>query len=144
MLSQQNNCKWLLIPKLSIPIISGKRYFLPRPSKKQLSWTEELKMNLNNSCLFILADVTLQLDSSFSSKTKQTPTINMGKYSVSKEEIKQLQIEAKSVLTDKLMKKVLETESVSILFSLHVFMRFGLPSSLIYDFFLSQGYRVIQ
>ena len=75
-----------------------------------------MKMNLNNNCLFLFADVTLQLDSSFGNKSKQNTTINMGKYSVSKEEIRQLQIEAKSVLTDKLMKKVLETESVSIWF----------------------------
>ena len=66
--------------------------------------------------LFLFADVTLQLESPFGNKNKQTTAINMGKYSVSKEEIRQLQSEAKSVLTDKLMKKVLETESVSILF----------------------------
>ena len=55
---------------------------------------------------------------------KQNTSINMGKYSVTKEQIQQLQIEAKSILTDKLLKKVIETEAVSvILFVLSILIK---------------------
>ena len=56
-------------------------------------------------------DVTLQGDESIN-KVKHEKSIDIGKYGVTKEEIDQLKVEAKTVLTDKLLKKVVQTEAV--------------------------------
>eukprot|EP00795_Rhopilema_esculentum_P005068 gene5068-181_t len=67
-------------------------------------------LNDDQACLNI--HITLSLDSSFGKKNKQSSSVNMGKFSVTKEEVRQLKVEAKSVLTDKVMKSVLEAESL--------------------------------
>eukprot|EP00794_Sanderia_malayensis_P012769 gene12769-14080_t len=60
-----------------------------------------------------LQDISIQLNSSsLSNRSRENQFLNIGKYSVTKAEVRQLTVEAKSVLTDKLMKKMIETEQV--------------------------------
>jgi len=58
-----------------------------------------------------LQDITLQVDQS-NNRGKQNSSFNIAKYNVTKEQIEQLQAESKTVLTEKLLKKVLETETI--------------------------------
>ena len=57
-------------------------------------------------------DITLQAGDS-DKQGKSNMSINIEKYNVSRGQIEQLQVEAKTVLTEKLLKKVIETEAVS-------------------------------
>ena len=59
-----------------------------------------------------IPDITLQTDHS-NNREKQDASINIGKYNITREQIELLQIEARTVLTDKFLKKIAETEAVS-------------------------------
>ena len=59
-----------------------------------------------------IPDITLQTDHS-NNREKQDVSINIGKYNITREQIELLQIEARTVLTDKFLKKIAETEAVS-------------------------------
>ena len=98
------------------------------------------------SFAFFCSDITLQVDQS-NNRGKQNSSFNIAKYNVSKEQIELLQAESKTVLTEKLLKKVLETETVSnffvfcsktnfflsIILDFHVILQLSFLSLLIYS-----------